>query len=404
MLVPRDRKGQRVVLPILRQPVQGQAPLGGHLVPQSGARQGREEQCVEAVHAVLTGRVGRAPADTGRIGVQPDDERPHHQDVMPLDARHRRREASSFEEVEPLADLGQALRGRGLEPDEDARASRFRGERQQLLVVGEVDHGLRNPRLAEVRVCQRAEQRLGACEVLGSGADQVVVHHQDAALGDRPELAHDLRNGALAIPGAVEGRHAAERAVHGTPARRLNRPERIVSGEQVVPGRLDRLRSGEPPVVASFQAPVGGVFQHLRPDRVGFPCHDRVHTRHRFVDAHRGVDAAHDDGHAQAAIASREFVGARRLRRERRDADKVGRRQRPAAWSSDVLVEQGDVPLGRRQPGEHHQAEWLPHAIAVPPALLEPDDADQRVRRVDEMESHGTGTSPCTVLARRRRP
>jgi hypothetical protein len=72
------------------------------------------------------------------IDVQPDDERPHHQNVMPLDPGHRRGEAPPLEQVEPLADLVQPLGRRRLEPDEDSRASRSRGQRQQLLIVGEV--------------------------------------------------------------------------------------------------------------------------------------------------------------------------------------------------------------------------------------------------------------------------
>ncbi len=282
---------------------------------------------------------------------------------------------------------------RRLEPDEDPRASRPRRQRQQLFVVGEIDRRLRHPFLAEIGRRERPKKGLGAGDVLGPGADQVVVHHQDALLGNRLELPDHLGNGALAVMGAVEGGDAAERAVHGTAARRLDRPEGVVTGEEVVAGRPDRVHFRQAPVVPWLQAPGGGVRQHVWPGGFGLSRDNRVHVRHHFVDAHGGVDPAHHDGHAQAPKAGRDFVGARRLRGERRDADQIRKRLLVVARDPDVLVEQGDVPLGRGQAGQRHQAERLPDAIAVPPALLEPDDADQRIGRVDQVESHGIGTS-----------
>ena len=142
-------------------------------------------------------------------------------------------------------------------------------------------------------------------------------------------------------------------------------------------------------VVPALQSSMRGVLEYLRPNGVGFPCHDSVHARQRFTDAHRRVDAAHDNRRTLAANAGRNLAGARRLRGERRDADQVRTRHLLVARHRDILVDQGDIPLRRGQAGQHHQAQWLPHSIAVPPALLEPDDAHQRVRRVDEMKAQG---------------
>ena len=256
---------------------------------------------------VLASGLGGAAADAGGVGVQPDDERPDDVDVVALDPGHRCGQVPPLEQVEPFADLGEPLGRRRLEPDEDAPAPGSRGQRQQFLIVGEVDRGLRHPFLAEVRRRERPEQVLGARDVIGPGADQVVVHDQDPLLPNRPELAHDVRDGPLAVAGAVERGDAAERAVHRTAARRLDGAERVVAGQQVVPGRPNRVHVGEASVVPRLQAARGRVREHLRPDGVGLPGDDRIHVPRRLVDAHRRVDAPHDDRDAQAGETAPRF-------------------------------------------------------------------------------------------------
>ncbi len=88
MPVPGHREGQRVILPVLRERLEGDAALRFHLVPQSRAGQGRQKQRVEIVHAVLVGHLGDPFADARFIHVQTDDKRTHDQDVVPLDVPH----------------------------------------------------------------------------------------------------------------------------------------------------------------------------------------------------------------------------------------------------------------------------------------------------------------------------
>ena len=57
-------------------------------------------------------------------------------------------------------------------------------------------------------------------------------------------------------------------------------------------------------------AALPGVPQDLWPDVLGFPRDHRVHLLHDFVQAHGGVNAAHDDGHAQAPEVGGHLIGA----------------------------------------------------------------------------------------------
>jgi len=82
----RHRKGQGVVLPVQGEIVDRQALLGNHIAPELRPGQRREEQGIEVVDAVFGCRRGDAPADTGLVRVQPDNERAHHQHVVPVDA------------------------------------------------------------------------------------------------------------------------------------------------------------------------------------------------------------------------------------------------------------------------------------------------------------------------------
>ena len=61
---------------------------------------------------------------------------------------------------------------------------KYVGETVELVVVREVDRGLGNPFLAQVRPGEGAEQVFRAGDVLGARADEVVVHHQDPFLTD----------------------------------------------------------------------------------------------------------------------------------------------------------------------------------------------------------------------------
>jgi hypothetical protein len=76
-----------------------------------------------------------------------------------------------------FAELPEPFRRGGFKADENASASRVRGQCREFFIIGEVNGSLGNPFLAQVRLCHGAEQVLGACDVFRARADEVVVHH-----------------------------------------------------------------------------------------------------------------------------------------------------------------------------------------------------------------------------------
>jgi hypothetical protein len=54
------------------------------------------------------------------------------------------------------------------------------------------------------RPCHGAEQVLGAGDVFMGRADEVLVHHQDMFLTDRPDCQHDIRDASLPAAGPAE--------------------------------------------------------------------------------------------------------------------------------------------------------------------------------------------------------
>src|ERR1035438_9727542 len=106
----------------------------------------------------------------------------------------------------------------------------------------------------------------------------------------------DIRNGSLPVAGPIERRHAAKSAVHGTTARGLNGSEGISSGQQIMPGGRYLVYLGEPVIIPALQAAMPGIRQNLRPDALGFPRDDRVHTLPGLVQAHGCMNAAMTTG------------------------------------------------------------------------------------------------------------
>jgi len=227
MLILSYREGQRVIFPVFRERIEGDAALRCHLVPQSRAGQGSQKQHVEIVHAVLTGSLGDTFADARFVYVQTDDKGTHYQNFVPLYTPYGGAEVPAFQEVEFFTNLPKPFRRGRLKADEDASAPGLRGQRQKLFVIGEVYGGLRNPFLSQLRLCHSAEHILGAGDVFRTRADEVVVHHQNKFLTNQLELPHDIRNGSLAVLGPVEPRHAAKAAVQGTATCGLNGSEGI---------------------------------------------------------------------------------------------------------------------------------------------------------------------------------
>ena len=199
----------------------------------------------------------------------------------------------------------------------------------------------------------------------------------------------DLRDGPLTILGSVEGCHAAEAAIQGTAAGGLNGSEGISGGQQIMTGGHKLADPGESSVILAPQAAVPGVRQDLRPDSLGLPRDHRVHLRENFLHAHGGVNATHDDGHAQTSEASRHLIGAGCLGGESGDAHQIRSGHGRVVRRTEVLIHDDDFPLRRRQAREHHQAERFPHPVTIPAAFLGADATDQRIGRIDQVESHG---------------
>jgi hypothetical protein len=150
-------------------------------------------------------------------------------------------------------------------------------------------------------------------------------------------------------------------------------------------GQRHIVHLGEPSVIHAFQAAMPEVIQDLRPDALGFPRDDRVHMLGDLVQAHGRMDAAHDDGHSETAQVSGHFIGAVRLRSKSGNAHQVPPRHSPVVRHAEVLVHDRDFPLRRGQARQNHKAERLPHAVTVPAALLDFDDADKRVGGIDQI-------------------
>jgi hypothetical protein len=82
-------------------------------------------------------------------------------------------------------------------------------------------------------------------------------------------------------------------------------------------------------------------------------------------------------------------MGAVRLGGESANAHQVRPRHHPIVRRTEVLVYDRDFPLRWGQARENHKAERFPHAVAVPAALLDVEDAHKRVRWIDQIQSHG---------------
>ena len=277
----------------------------------------------------------------------------------------------------------ESFRGGRFKADEDATAPGLGRQHQELLVIGKVDGGLGDPFLAQIRPGHGSEQVFGAGDVVGPSADKVVVHDQDKSLADQLKLLHNVRDGPLPVVGPVERRDTAEATIQWTTARGLDGSKGITPGQEIVTGGNDIGHLGEASVVSAFQAALPGVLQDLRPNAIGLPGDDRIHVLQDFVEAHGGVNAAHDDRHTHPPEVIGQLIGTVGLRGERGDADQVGPGQGRIIGHTEVLVHDGDLPLRRCQTSQDHQAQRLPHAVTVPAALLDFDDADKRIARVN---------------------
>ena len=110
MFIPCHRERQRVVLPVFRKHIEGNALLRLHLVPQARAGQRRQKQRVESVHTVLAGHFGDPFANTRFVNVQTDDKGTDDQDFVPLDAPNRGGKVPALCQIELLAEFPKAFR------------------------------------------------------------------------------------------------------------------------------------------------------------------------------------------------------------------------------------------------------------------------------------------------------
>ena len=295
---------------------------------------------------------------------------------MALDAADRGAKVAAGAQVEFLAELAQAVRGRGLEADEDAAAAGLPSQRHQFVVVGEIDGGLGNPLLAQLGLAEGAKEILGAGDVIRARADEVVVDDQNALLWNGGELANHVVDGTLPVLGAVEGRHAAEATIQGAAARGLDGAKGIALGQQILARGHEVLDRHVAAIVVTLQLPRLHVLEYLRPDDFGFLGHHRVHLPQNFVQAHGCVNATHHHGNAEAAKVRSDLIGPRRLRRERGDAHQIRPRHGRVVGAAQVLIQDGHFPLGRRLARQHQQTQRLPDTVAVPPILFGGDAAD----------------------------
>ncbi len=221
-----------------------------------------------------------------------------------------------------------------------------------------VDAGLRHPAHAERD--EGPEERLGG----GVIGDEVVVHEEEVASLLRLDLGHDLVDAPHVVAVVEVGAHGAVLAAEGAASSELQERDRQVALARVeVPaGLAARLRGPDGRVVARLQPALVGIGHDLCPTRLGVARVDGVGMRGDLVRQRRGVDAAHDHGHAAGAELVGDLVGAAGGEGFDRDAHEV--RGLVVVDDVDTVVPEAHVDAGRRQPGDDAQVEGL-HAPLV---------------------------------------
>ena len=106
------------------------------------------------------------------------------------------------------------------------------------------------------------------------------------------------------------------------------------------------------------------------------------------------MDTAHDHGHASLTKLGGQLIGAVGLGGEGGDADQIGAGQLVEVGGAEVLVEDLNIPLGRRLASQDQQAQRLPEAKLVPPIRLDVDDAHQGIERIDQVQAQSPGACP----------
>src|SRR5207244_4323065 len=108
-----------------------------------------------------------------------------------------------------------------------------------------------------------------------------------------------------------------------------------------------------------------------------------VDVAHRFVLHERRVDAAHDDWYAARSKLLRDAVRARRLRRERRQADQIRLDVGVIERALALLVDQLDLPVLGRSSGDVAKRQRLPQVVAI---------QRHAIPRIDQDEFHAAAS------------
>ena len=141
-------------------------------------------------------------------------------------------------------------------------------------------------------------------------------------------------------------------------------------------------------VVARLQATGFHVRDDRRPEGFALTDEQRVGVPRGFVLDERRVDPAHHDRNPSTPELRGDLVRARRLRREGRQADEIGLDIAVVARALDLLVDQFDGPVRRRDRGDVPEGERLPQIVAV-----ERDG----VAWIDENQLHAAGSIRCSA-------
>src|SRR3989339_1987090 len=96
------------------------------------------------------------------------------------------------------------------------------------------------------------------------------------------------------------------------------------------------------------------------------------------------MNAANNDRYPTGTKVSRYFIGAVSLRSEGGNAHQIGGQHLLVIGTFDIFVNNSDLPVRRSEISDCHQTQRFPHAEAIPAAVIEIENRDQWVRRINK--------------------
>ena len=318
----------------------------------------------------------------GRVAVVAEDERAVDADTVAAEVGEGLFE-SAARGVERLVHRREVGGVEALEADEDALAAAAHEEIEEFVVVGGVDAGLADP--ADVQRDEGAEKIFGLGEV---GGDVVVDEEEEFFLAlEGGEFGEDIDGGTAGLGGGEDGLHGAELAVEVAAATGLDEADGEVAfaaEDGAVGAEPDERRAGGL-AVEFFEAAVAGVVEDAGPEDFGFAADDGLGVAGDLVGAERGVEAAHDDGHAAAAIVGGDLVGALGGVGFDAEGDEVGGLVERDRLHAVVVKPDLDVARGEAGEGGGGERLHLPSAdvaaVAAAASDARMDDRDSHTRR-----------------------